>query len=87
MDLETYDMRDLKSVFDVILIDPPLEEYQRRCPGRTFNWRPWDWDEVIASSFIRACFVVDQFRVRSASGLANNLNLLRYLLQPAAIPY
>ena len=37
---------DLKSVFDVILIDPPLEEYQRRCPGRTFNWRPWEWEEV-----------------------------------------
>ncbi len=45
-DLETFDLRDLKSVFDVILIDPPLEEYQRRCPGRTFSWRPWEWDEV-----------------------------------------
>eukprot|EP00794_Sanderia_malayensis_P016688 gene16688-18382_t len=46
-DLETFDLRELKSVFDVILIDPPLEEYQRRCPGRTFNWRPWEWDEIM----------------------------------------
>ena len=45
-DLENYDLVDLKSVFDVILIDPPLEEYQRRCPGRTFNWKPWEWEEV-----------------------------------------
>ena len=45
-DLENYDLVDLKSVFDVILIDPPLQEYQRRCPGRTFNWRPWEWEEV-----------------------------------------
>jgi len=46
-DLENYDLVDLKSVFDVILIDPPLQEYQRRCPGRTFNWRPWEWEEIM----------------------------------------
>ena len=60
-DLETYDLRDLKSVFDVIMIDPPLEEYQRRCPGRTFSWRPWEWDEVsffdIYPNFSRLYFI------------------------------
>ncbi|XP_065663867.1 N6-adenosine-methyltransferase non-catalytic subunit-like [Hydra vulgaris] len=46
-DLDTYDLAELKYKFDVILIDPPLEEYQRRCPGLMFNWRPWRWEEII----------------------------------------
>lgn len=46
-DLDTFDLVDLKYKFDVILIEPPLEEYQRRCPGLMFNWRPWQWDEII----------------------------------------
>ena len=36
------DMKDLK--FDVILIEPPLEEYQRTC-GAT-NVQLWNWDQV-----------------------------------------
>lgn len=46
-DLDTFDLRELQYQFDVCLIDPPLEEYQRRCPGLTFNWSPWRWDEII----------------------------------------
>ena len=43
---ETFDLRELECKFDVILVDPPLEEYQRRGSGISHNWRPWAWDEV-----------------------------------------
>lgn len=46
-DLDTFYLTELNYQFDVCLIDPPLEEYQRRCPGLMFNWRPWQWDEII----------------------------------------
>lgn len=46
-DLDTFDLTELNYSFDAIIIDPPLEEYQRRCPGLMFNWRPWHWDEII----------------------------------------
>ncbi|XP_023214656.1 N6-adenosine-methyltransferase non-catalytic subunit-like, partial [Centruroides sculpturatus] len=44
-DLETFDMRELNSKFDVILVEPPLEEYQRTY-GVT-NMKFWTWDEVL----------------------------------------
>jgi hypothetical protein len=43
-DLETFDLRDLESKFDVILIEPPLEEYQRML-GVTYD-KYWGWDMV-----------------------------------------
>lgn len=43
-DLETFDLRDLHCKFDVILVEPPLEEYQRT-QGAVFD-KYWDWDEV-----------------------------------------
>ena len=46
-DLKTYDLHQIGCEFDVILIDPPLEEYQRRAPGAKFNQAPWDFDEII----------------------------------------
>ena len=45
-DLDMFDLDDLECKFDVLYIDPPLEEYQRRAAGTTFNWKPWTWDEV-----------------------------------------
>ena len=30
----------------MILIDPPLEEYQRRTTGINYPWTPWDFEEV-----------------------------------------
>lgn len=45
-DLMTYDVAELDCKFDVILVDPPLEEYQRRDAGVSFNWKPWSWEEV-----------------------------------------
>jgi mRNA (2'-O-methyladenosine-N6-)-methyltransferase len=32
-DLKTFDLTSLGAKFDVILIDPPWDEYKRRCPG------------------------------------------------------
>jgi mRNA (2'-O-methyladenosine-N6-)-methyltransferase len=45
-DLETFDLKSLDMKFDVILVNPPLEEYQRRASGVTFSQRPWRWEEV-----------------------------------------
>ena len=45
-DLETFDLKSLKHQFDVILIEPPLEEYARTC-GAT-NIKFWDWDKIMA---------------------------------------
>lgn len=43
-DLLTYNLKELNCKFDVILIEPPLEEYQRTC-GAT-NVQLWNWDQV-----------------------------------------
>lgn len=44
-DLEHFDLRELKSQFDVILIEPPLEEYYRES-GISHTERFWTWDDV-----------------------------------------
>ena len=43
-DLETYDLRDVNCKFDVILVEPPLEEYQRSVGLNREKY--WSWDEV-----------------------------------------
>lgn len=45
-DLSTYDLRNVGNRFDVILIDAPLEEYQRRAPDVIFDHRPWTFDQI-----------------------------------------
>ena len=50
-DLDTFDLRDLESKFDVILIEPPLEEYQRTL-GVTYD-KYWSWDMVSIVSIIQ----------------------------------
>ena len=45
-DLETFDLKSLDSQFDVILIEPPLEE-SARSHGVT-NVKFWDWDRIMA---------------------------------------
>jgi hypothetical protein len=45
-DLETFDLKSLDTKFDVILIEPPLEEYARS-HGVT-NVKFWDWDKIMA---------------------------------------
>ena len=44
-DLEHFDLRDLKGQFDVILLEPPLEEYYRES-GISHTERFWTWDDV-----------------------------------------
>lgn len=44
-ELEAFDLRELKSKFDVILLEPPLEEYYRET-GITANEKCWTWDDV-----------------------------------------
>ncbi|RWS30624.1 Methyltransferase-like protein 14 [Leptotrombidium deliense] len=47
-ELKDLDFRDLKTKFDVILVEPPLEEYQRS-HGVT-NMKFWSWDEIMRLS-------------------------------------
>lgn len=44
-DLETFDFRELHCKFDVILVEAPLEEYQRTY-GMT-NMKFWTWEEIM----------------------------------------
>lgn len=44
-DLENFDLQDLKCKFDVILLEPPLEEYYRES-GISHTERFWTWDDV-----------------------------------------
>lgn len=43
-DLLNFDLRDLQCKFDVILVEPPLEEYSRT-QGAVYD-RYWNWEEV-----------------------------------------
>ena len=45
-DLLQYSLSNLGSKFDVICIDPPLEEYTRRYSGFQFHQHMWDFEEV-----------------------------------------
>lgn len=44
-DLMNYDFKNLNCKFDVILIEPPLDEYQRTM-GVT-NMQFWSWDQIM----------------------------------------
>ncbi|CAG2066623.1 unnamed protein product [Timema podura] len=43
--LQTFDIKELNGKFDVILVEPPLEEYQRTM-GVT-NMKFWSWDQIM----------------------------------------
>ncbi|XP_068136749.1 N6-adenosine-methyltransferase non-catalytic subunit isoform X2 [Hyperolius riggenbachi] len=45
-DLETFDLRELKNEFDVILLEPPLEEYFRET-GIAANEKWWTWEDCL----------------------------------------
>lgn len=47
-DLETFKLPDLNCKFDVILLEPPLEEYQG---VHDVNYKHWNWKQV-ASGFV-----------------------------------
>lgn len=44
-DLKTFDLKNLDVKFDVILIEPPLEEYFRGTSSTPGNF--WNWDEIL----------------------------------------
>ena len=46
VDLEHFDLKDLRQKFDVLLIEPPLEEYARS--NNVTNVKFWDWDKIMA---------------------------------------
>eukprot|EP00730_Choanoeca_flexa_P007724 TRINITY_DN12383_c0_g1_i8.p1 TRINITY_DN12383_c0_g1~~TRINITY_DN12383_c0_g1_i8.p1 ORF type:complete len:420 (+),score=104.78 TRINITY_DN12383_c0_g1_i8:188-1447(+) len=46
VDLRTFDFKTLPMRFDVIYIDPPLPEYQRRAPGAKLLYDPWTWQQI-----------------------------------------
>ncbi|KAJ8399315.1 hypothetical protein AAFF_G00413530 [Aldrovandia affinis] len=45
-DPESFDLRELKCKFDVILLEPPLEEYYRES-GIIANEKFWTWDDIM----------------------------------------
>uniref|UniRef100_A0A665UXG0 N(6)-adenosine-methyltransferase non-catalytic subunit METTL14 n=1 Tax=Echeneis naucrates TaxID=173247 RepID=A0A665UXG0_ECHNA len=45
-DPEHFDLQDLKCKFDVILLEPPLEEYYRES-GISHTERFWTWDDIM----------------------------------------
>lgn len=51
-DPEHFDLRDLKCEFDVILLEPPLEEYYRES-GISHTERFWTWDDVRVLVYIQ----------------------------------
>ncbi|KAG1668004.1 N6-adenosine-methyltransferase non-catalytic subunit [Nymphon striatum] len=44
-DLMNYNLKDLNCKFDVILIEPPLEEYQRTAGVTNMNF--WSWNDIM----------------------------------------
>lgn len=54
--MDTFDLRDLGCKFDVILIEPPLEEYYRES-GIIANERFWNWDDVSYCNFFLNCTI------------------------------
>ncbi|KAJ4944352.1 hypothetical protein JOQ06_012896 [Pogonophryne albipinna] len=43
---ENFDLQDLKCKFDVILVEPPLEEYYRES-GTSHTEQFWNWDDIM----------------------------------------
>ncbi|XP_065826406.1 N6-adenosine-methyltransferase non-catalytic subunit-like [Oscarella lobularis] len=46
-DLEAFDLKSIDVKFDVIYVNPPLEEYHRRASGVVVNQKPWQWEDVL----------------------------------------
>lgn len=57
-DIEAFDIRELTPKFDVILLEPPLEEYYRET-GITANEKCWTWDDVRWNAACGEQFVPD----------------------------
>ena len=81
-DLKTFDLSSLGSKFDVMLIEPPLEEYQRRASGINFTWMPWEWEEVsdIYKSQKRKNNIIMQCGSTPYVGMARGKNGQKYAI-------
>lgn len=44
-DLHSFNLSELPTKFDVVLIEPPLEEYQLSYGVTNLQW--WNWDEIM----------------------------------------
>ncbi|KAK1886454.1 N6-adenosine-methyltransferase non-catalytic subunit [Dissostichus eleginoides] len=51
---ENFDLQDLKCKFDVILVEPPLEEYYRES-GTSHTEQFWNWDDCLRKWGFRRC--------------------------------
>lgn len=80
-DLHLFDLDELECKFDVVYIDPPLEEYQRRASGTTFNWKPWTWDEVCRWLFFCHCSVFSPEEKKTR----RHINISRFYMLQAKI--
>lgn len=61
-DPDSFDLRDLKCKFDVILIEPPLEEYYRES-GIIANERFWTWDDVSFCKFLSNSTTCEHWKI------------------------
>lgn len=46
-DLKTFDLKNLGVKFDVILIEPPLEEYFKGTSSTAGGGNFWNWEEIL----------------------------------------
>ncbi|XP_036985789.1 N6-adenosine-methyltransferase non-catalytic subunit isoform X2 [Artibeus jamaicensis] len=53
-DIEAFDIRELTPKFDVILLEPPLEEYYRET-GIATGGKRWTWDDCLRKWGYRRC--------------------------------
>lgn len=49
-DLRSYNLLDLNNKFDVILVEPPLEEYQRTMGATNLDF--WSWEQVKTCTYL-----------------------------------
>ncbi|TDG44314.1 hypothetical protein AWZ03_009287 [Drosophila navojoa] len=78
-DIKALDVKTLASKFDVVLIEPPFEEYARAVPaGATVGGAPrvfWNWDDIlnldVGEIAEHYSFVVVLLRSGSAEGLGH----------------
>lgn len=56
-DLRSYNLLDLNNKFDVILVEPPLEEYQRTMGATNLDF--WSWEQV--TFLIKQYYLVFRF--------------------------
>ena len=58
-DLHNFPLSSLNCEFDVILVEPPLEEYQHTAPGHSTAIKSyWDWGQISQLDIAQVCYWV-----------------------------